>query len=149
MQKQLTWWKQRLLENDFTSTYERQVQKGFVRQLSWLFCVSWIDGVLCCFTWAYTEKEPASLALLALAILSLRAQLLPVAIWGALCVLNVGEQDSSMILWCLAFHFAVGLYTLYVQCLRKSNVHSHGKFLVFSPMKCETSFFLASEEFSI
>lgn len=44
MPKQLTWWKQRWLENDSTSADERQMQKRFECQLSSLYFVRWRDG---------------------------------------------------------------------------------------------------------
>lgn len=74
-----------------------------------------------------------------------KTQPLPVAPRGALARFDIGEQGSRMILRCLASRFAAGPHTLYVHGLRRSNVRSPGKFLVF-PVKCETSFFVASEE---
>lgn len=92
-------------------------------------------------------KNQLVLALLAQAISSLRkGTSFACGSLEALCASSIGEQDPSIVLCCLAFHFAVGLYTLYAHGLRNSNIHPPGKLLVFSPMKCETPFFLASEE---
>ena len=93
------------------------------------------------------EKTSRSLALLALAISSLRKGTdFACGSLETLCASYMGEQDPSMILCCLAFRFAVGLYTLYARGQRNSNIHFPGKLLVFSPMKYETSVFLVSEE---
>lgn len=119
-----------LLENDSTSTDERQVQNRFVCQLLSLLSVRYRDQVPCCST-EYTPRKNQSvwdlLALRAVVVPPLSTQLLFVGPWKH-CGPDTGEQVPSMTL-CLCF--AARVHPLYAGGFRNSNIHSLYKSLFF------------------
>lgn len=135
-----------LLENDSTSTDERQVQNRFVCQLLSLLSVRYRDQVPCCST-EYTPRKNQSvwdlLALRAVVVPPLSTQLLFVGTWKH-CGPDTGEQVSSMTLCCPAF----ALLPEYTHCMPVGlGIVTFILFIVvFSSMKSETPFLWASEE---